>query len=223
MVRRTKEEAQQTREAILEAAEHVFHRKGLSRSSLRDVADEAGLTRGAIYWHFKNKHDLFAAITERCQIPKRHLRAIAESPTQEDPLGRMRDFLLFMTRDIAENSRSRRIFEIIFHKTELTEDNEPLSSRHRQMFQDSTNSMRTILQNAIARGQLSPDLDVERAILQLHIKLTGLIYFWLLLPDTFDLAIESERMVDTYIYTLQNCPDMGKSLPQGQPTQGNHV
>jgi TetR/AcrR family acrAB operon transcriptional repressor len=59
MVRRTKEEAQATRKLILDTAEVVFHERGVSRSTLNDIAQAAGLTRGAIYWHFKDKADLF--------------------------------------------------------------------------------------------------------------------------------------------------------------------
>src|SRR5690606_10590111 len=62
MARRTKAEAMETREQILDAAELVFHRKGVSCTSLNDIAAEAGVTRGAIYWHFKNKHDVFIAM-----------------------------------------------------------------------------------------------------------------------------------------------------------------
>ncbi|MEE3190810.1 MAG: TetR family transcriptional regulator, partial [Pseudomonadota bacterium] len=69
MPRRTKEEALQTRETLIEAAEVVFHRKGVSASSLNDIAKEAGVTRGAVYWHFKNKHDIFQAIVDRLLAP----------------------------------------------------------------------------------------------------------------------------------------------------------
>ena len=69
MARRTKAEALETREQIIDAAERVFHKKGVSRSSLSDIAEEAGVTRGAIYWHFKNKHDIFVAMTERHRLP----------------------------------------------------------------------------------------------------------------------------------------------------------
>src|ERR1700712_1304134 len=57
MVRRTKEEAAETRNSILDAAERVFFEKGVSRTTLADIALEAGVTRGAIYWHFANKGD----------------------------------------------------------------------------------------------------------------------------------------------------------------------
>jgi TetR/AcrR family acrAB operon transcriptional repressor len=55
MVRRTKTEALETRNSLLDAAEHLFQARGVSRTSLNDIANEAGTTRGAIYWHFKDK------------------------------------------------------------------------------------------------------------------------------------------------------------------------
>ena len=68
MARRTKEDAIATRNGLLDAAELVFSEKGLSRASLSDIAQAAGATRGAIYWHFKDKVDLFNAMMERVTL-----------------------------------------------------------------------------------------------------------------------------------------------------------
>src|SRR5215468_10863238 len=68
MVRRTKEEALETRNRILDAAERIFEKRGVSRTSLQDIAEAAGVTRGAIYWHFKGKDELFAAMMERATM-----------------------------------------------------------------------------------------------------------------------------------------------------------
>ncbi|MBY0410356.1 MAG: TetR family transcriptional regulator, partial [Burkholderiaceae bacterium] len=57
MARRTKEDANATRTRLIDAAESVFLQKGVSRASLNDIARAAGTTRGAIYWHFKDKVD----------------------------------------------------------------------------------------------------------------------------------------------------------------------
>ena len=54
-MRRTKEEAENTRTAILTAAELLFLKKGVSHTSLEQIARQAGVTRGAVYWHFQNK------------------------------------------------------------------------------------------------------------------------------------------------------------------------
>ena len=71
MVRKTKEEAQETRNAILDAAERVFQERGVSHTSLAEIATAAGVTRGAIYWHFANKSDVFDALFE--QIGRAHV------------------------------------------------------------------------------------------------------------------------------------------------------
>ena len=62
MVRKTKEEAEKTRKEIIESARAVFHECGVSRSTLEKIAKEAGVTRGAVYWHFKDKAELFFAM-----------------------------------------------------------------------------------------------------------------------------------------------------------------
>lgn len=46
MVRRTKEEAQETRAQIIEAAERAFYKRGVARTTLADIAELAGVTRG---------------------------------------------------------------------------------------------------------------------------------------------------------------------------------
>ena len=61
MARRTKEDAEATRNKLLDAAAEVFFAKGVAGASLSEVAQAAGLTRGAIYWHLKDKVDLFDA------------------------------------------------------------------------------------------------------------------------------------------------------------------
>ncbi|HMB16316.1 MAG TPA: TetR family transcriptional regulator, partial [Pelovirga sp.] len=61
-MRRSKEEAQQTRKKIIEAAEDVFFHRGIARTTLEQIARAAGVTRGAIYWNFANKVDLINVV-----------------------------------------------------------------------------------------------------------------------------------------------------------------
>ncbi len=64
MARKTKQEAQETRQHILDVALRLFSQQGVSSTSLGEIAKAAGVTRGAIYWHFKDKSDLFSEIWE---------------------------------------------------------------------------------------------------------------------------------------------------------------
>ena len=61
-MRKTKAEALQTRQDLLLSALNVFYQHGVARASLNEIARNAGVTRGALYWHFKNKEDLFDAL-----------------------------------------------------------------------------------------------------------------------------------------------------------------
>ena len=82
MARKTKEDTEQTRLAILDSALQTFYEKGFSRTTFDEIAKRINLTKGAIYWHFKNKADLIAAIIKE-KIPpqdlnKNQISSIAE-------------------------------------------------------------------------------------------------------------------------------------------------
>lgn len=65
MARKTKEESQKTRDGILDAAERVFLEKGVGTTAMADLADAAGVSRGAVYGHYKNKIEVCLAMCDR--------------------------------------------------------------------------------------------------------------------------------------------------------------
>lgn len=62
MVRKCKEDAEKTRQAVLESALDVFSEKGYAKATFDEIAARAGFTKGAVYWYFRNKADLVAAL-----------------------------------------------------------------------------------------------------------------------------------------------------------------
>lgn len=90
MARRTKADANATRDRLLDAAECIFYAKGVSRASLADIANEAGTTRGAIYWHFKDKADLFNAMMDRVTHPLMQAIDGTQAMAHLAPLERLR-------------------------------------------------------------------------------------------------------------------------------------
>lgn len=54
--------SQETRNNIIAAAAELFHSYGFDRVSVKDIAERAGVTTGAMYHHFKNKDDLMTAV-----------------------------------------------------------------------------------------------------------------------------------------------------------------
>src|SRR3982750_1082626 len=112
MVRRTKQEAEETRGRILDAAERVFHEKGVAHASLEDIAAVAEVTRGAIYWHFKDKAELFDAMMQRVVLPAEDLLEQAGEQVKSDPLELLRHAAVSVLMRCARDERTQRIFEI---------------------------------------------------------------------------------------------------------------
>ncbi len=69
MARKTKEDALKTYHLLLDAAAELFSHQGISHTTLMGIANFAGMTRGAIYWHFENKEDVIKALWERDAAP----------------------------------------------------------------------------------------------------------------------------------------------------------
>ena len=114
MVRRTKAEALTTRHNLLDAAEHLFQAQGVSGTSLADIAQAAGTTRGAIYHHFEDKADLFNAMMERVTMPLETMLADVgqHAARQDDPLQSLRDSMAHALKQTAQDERTRRVFEV---------------------------------------------------------------------------------------------------------------
>jgi TetR/AcrR family transcriptional regulator, acrAB operon repressor len=203
MARRTKLEAQETRNRILDTAEEVFREQGVTSTSLADIADAAGVTRGAIYWHFRNKGDLFTAMVDRVTLPMEEMIRQAADASTEDPLSSLRACCVHVLRQTAEDLRCRRVFEILARKCEYVEELHSLSQRVLQCRAEGLEMMERALRNAIRRGQLPRHLNARRGALGLHAYVDGLIYDWLLDPSFFALGKEAEALVDQYFDGLR--------------------
>ncbi|MGE5649771.1 TetR family transcriptional regulator [Noviherbaspirillum sp. UKPF54] len=208
MARSTKEEALETRNRILDAAENVFHAQGVAQTSLAEVAQAADVTRGAIYWHFKNKSDLFDAMCERVRLPMESMMEAGAEEGEVDPLGKLRDTCVFVLHEAARNPHSRKVFDIIFHKCEFVEEADPIVIRQRECYLEGMANIERILRKAIDRQQLPADLDLRLAGVTLHAAMGGLLNNWLFAPDSFNLEENAEKLIDACFDTLRYAPSL---------------
>lgn len=188
MARKTKEEALKTRETIIDAAVRVFSAKGVSRTTLTDIATEAGVTRGAIYWHFKNKEDLLEILWDDILSPFEAVRHAGEDTTETDPLGVLGRAHLDLFRGLQNNPRRLQMLKILLNNAESTED----PSYHSQMrhFQEGQEVISKVLTSAIKHGQLPEPFDVRLGSIATIVFINGLIRKWIMFPD--ELSIDKE-------------------------------
>lgn len=210
MVRRTKEEAQETRSQILEAAQKAFYDRGVARTTLADIATLAGVTRGAIYWHFNNKAELVQAMLDSLHEPLEELARASENEEELDPLGCMRQLLVQLFQQIATDPKTRRLNEILFHKCEFTDEMCDMRRQRKTASVDCNLRIEISLRNAVNRQQLPAELDTVRSAVALHAYIDGIIGQWLLVPESFDMGQEAERWVDVAIDMLRLCPALRK-------------
>ncbi len=204
MVRRTKEEAAATRELLLDTAEAVFLQHGVSRSSLQDIASAAGLTRGAIYWHFKDKVDLFIAMMDRVVLPCEAEFDAAEQRIHDDPLGMLRDLLQKPMQKLRQDDRLRRVFTIAIHHTEYTAELQPARERHLQALAQFAARIERLLRAAQALGQVRTDLDAASAALGLSALLDGLLMHATLKPTAEPSITAGLQALDVYLAGLKS-------------------
>ena len=206
MARRTKEEALVTRELILDAAERVFHQRGVSRTSLQEIAKEAGLTRGAIYWHFENKGELFHAMMERVTLP---MMARMTEITPEDearPLDKIRRNTAAALREIAHNPLVRRVFEIAMQKVEYVDEMQEMQQRKISGRNECMDDMQHLLQIAQQLGHIKADAHLRNTPIGLFALVGGIKYNWLLDPEAFDLEAVGLATLDAYLAGLKTLP-----------------
>lgn len=204
MARRTKEEALATRDAILEAAVRVFSAQGAANASLASIAREAGVTRGAIYWHFTNKADLLVALWDQVLQRYTPLAAASESSDEPDPLGKLKTLYLSLLRDLIDDPRHQQISRILFEKSGSLEDFEVVQQRYLACMVDRFNALQTVLRHAVERGQLPENMDLRLGAITVLSFINGLIAQWFINPHLFDLHSSAPMLIDAMLQMLRS-------------------
>lgn len=203
MARRTKEDAQRTRERILDMAEREFHRRGVSRTSLEQVAAAAGVTRGAIYWHFRNKADLFNAMMSRVTLPLETEILRSGERTLDDPVAQIRGSFLAALRATVDDPQARRVFEIALFKVEHGTALRGVRERRLKGLRGRVHSVERGLRRAARLGLWTSAVPPRSAAMGLQSLINGLISNWMIEPEAFDLVRVGEQTIDAYLRGLQ--------------------
>ena len=118
MPRKTHDNSLDTRKAILASAKRLFSRRGFESTSLSDIAKYAGVTRGAIYWHFENKEELLLALLDSIEEDQSYSKYLKEAcaPTESDPLGKLKLWVLGIVEDLDVEFLNSAFVQLIIKK-----------------------------------------------------------------------------------------------------------
>ena len=199
MARRTKEEAAATRDSILDAAEKLFVEQGVSRTTLQHIASAAGVTRGAIYWHFDDKGALFNAMMERATLPFECALGVLGKAEEAHVLDDLRTFIVEIFRVTETNPQARRVFEIASLKVEFVSEMDAARVRRRQSQGDWMAQVVERLTLAQKGGQIRQDVQPQVLATGLWALMDGLIRNWMFEPESFSLIDTGDKLVGTML------------------------
>ena len=205
-MRRTKAEAEQTREAVLKAAIKVFLKRGIARASLEEIAHAAGVTRGAIYWHFRDKLEIFLALEERANFPNDEVAAALEARLAADagldPLDELASAFGEGLRALENDVERRRILTIFWFRCEYVDEMLLALQRRQRLDAALQKRIRGIMELAAARRRLAPEWSAEMAARALFLLLDRSVEDWLRTPDAFLLEAETMPLLRAFIRAI---------------------
>jgi TetR/AcrR family transcriptional regulator, acrAB operon repressor len=213
MARKTKEEALETRNQLLDAAEDVFFNVGYARTTLEAVAEAAGMTRGAIYWHFKNKSDLFNAMCDRVRLPMEELADEGHDQHDGNPMDHLRKICVFFFSQCEQNPHLYKVMDILFRKTEFVDQEDPTYIRQHEAFMRGRERITRQINLAVQRNFLPSDTDTRLAAILLQSTIEGMLQNWLNATKDFTLAEEGGRLIDACIGTISTSVALRKKKP----------
>jgi len=177
-MRRTKEDSERTRQHILATAMREFETHGLTRTTLKRIAREAGVSRGAVYWHFANKRQLFQVMRDQVSLPLFDRTEFEGS--DGDPLATIEQFLHGLIERIATDARTRRTLDILSLRCEYVDELRPELSRHMKRCNELTQNFVALYEPARAAKSLRSDVAPEIAARGTIVFIVGMLRLWLI-------------------------------------------
>ncbi len=182
MAKRTHEEAERTRQAILESAFRLFSRRGYESTSLSDIARFANVTRGAIYWHFKDKGDILVEICEGFCGDKNGLSDLdfikqAADPNEPDPLGKLKMWLLRINDNDRVQFFTSALFGLVGKIMSGACGSDNVRERLSDLFNKQEAFVQQALENAVQKKQLPANLNVALAAEMIGVFFCGYVTF----------------------------------------------
>lgn len=203
MARKSTQKARATRAAILEAAGRVLLARGIARTSLSEIAEEAGVTRGAIYWHFTRKDVLLRTLWESLLREQTVFFQAADGREESDPLGFLVEQLFGFLKHLPENTRRQRLVRLFLQEYPDSGQAASLRFVRRDFQQQRVQAVAALLAAAIEKRQLPPGIDALLGAIALIAYVDGLAPQYQQLVDEMGLHLETTFLINALLQLLR--------------------
>jgi len=174
MARRTKEEAEQTRKDILQASLNMFCEKGYTRTTLDDIAKSINLTKGAVYWYFRNKPDILMALIQE-DFKNTQEKLDTNNPNPQT-LKEMKDNFLFLANMVDNDANFRKLLYFLFFQMEWSIG---LVNSFKNTLEEFKSKPISVIKNILVAeqnsGNIASTVDVGNMTCTIHAMWHGLL------------------------------------------------
>ncbi len=201
MARKTKEDAQKTYQALLKAAQQIFIEQGIAKTTLNHIAKEAGMTRGALYWHFENKDALILALWEEGagSLNREITHALENLSDEEQPAETFRGVMHSMINAVLVDPKLSQSLKIIMNCVEITDEETPLRGYLQEKHGAYYTSMTTAVEYLKSQSMLKVELAAETISAGLLSYVYGLVHSHLEPAKLINLERDGIALIDLYL------------------------
>lgn len=170
------------KDLILNTAEDVFAQRGFDEARMDDIAERAGLSKGAIYWYFKKKHDIITALLDR--VFRRSINSMRTLASEDATVVvRLTRIGQQISRDYQAMSRLMPV-ALEFYAIALRQRN--VRKHLAAMYAEIISIFVPLIEEGIRRDELDSALDARQAATTLVGIYEGLGLVWSISPKTVD-------------------------------------
>jgi TetR/AcrR family acrAB operon transcriptional repressor len=203
-LRRTKADAARTRTSIMDAALECFDRHGLASSTLDQIAAEAKVTKGAIYYHFAGKAEIFHELREQVSLPLLDEADTELLQSRDMPaLERVEKLLLGILDSLENNRRKRQALTVMQFKCEYVDDIAAELAGAARNHKRLLTAFEGAYREARKAGQLGKGLSPEVAACETLMFMSGMVRMWLLHGNRNDVRKNARSAVQAHVRSKQ--------------------
>lgn len=195
MARRTPEEAARTRQQLLATGLTLFSRQGIEATTLKQIAAQAGLTHGALYWHFRNRADLLQQLHHAYALPFEQQYLEQRQGAQQDALEALRQYVLGVLSTFAASPEAAAAYRVFHLQPGPVADLVPLQAELAAAREAWLEHLRYFLKQARKQKQLRKRASPQALAFTLQLALSGLLHEWLRRDGDFELLAEGRRLL----------------------------
>jgi TetR/AcrR family fatty acid metabolism transcriptional regulator len=191
---------QRTQE-VLEAAIKVFARMGFHKARMDDIAQEASVSKGVLYFYFKSKDAIIEALLKQIFSRSLHMQELMQTE------GSVRDHLLELTDTFGREVQIMKLLlPVAFEFYSLAGRNKTVNEFVGNYYRELIDSLSKLIEQGITKGELQSDLDTIQTARTIISIFEGMTLLWILEKAKFDWTDNARTAITHFIQGIERHP-----------------